>query len=168
MKIRFTRPEELDEVMGIYAHARQFMAEHGNPNQWGPTKWPPRELVAQDIANKKSHVAVCDDGRIAAVFFYDFGKDIDPCYAVIDDGSWESDEPYGVVHRIASAGIERGAGTACITWALEQSRHLRIDTHSDNYVLQNLLAKLGFSRRGIIYVHEDNDPRLAYERVLSD
>ena len=31
MRIRQTRPEELDEVMRIYARARAFMAEHDNP-----------------------------------------------------------------------------------------------------------------------------------------
>ena len=165
MQIRVTRPEEIDEVMGIYAHARAFMAAHGNPNQWGPTNWPPRELVEQDIACGKSHVCETCDGRLAAVFFYDFGKDVDPCYLRIDEGSWLSDEPYGVVHRIASAGIVRGAGTACLEWAFAQCGHVRIDTHGDNVVLQGLLAKLGYDYRGIIYVREDDDPRLAFEKI---
>ena len=165
MVIRNTKPEELDEVMGIYAHARQFMAEHGNARQWGPTSWPPRELIEKDIEVGKSHVCVTDDGRTAAVFFFDFGQDVETTYAVIEGGSWLSGEPYGVVHRIASAGIVPGAGTACIEWAFAQCGHLRIDTHEDNYVMQRLLKKLGFTYRGIIYVHEDNDPRLAYERV---
>ena len=30
--------------------------------------------------------------------------------------------------------------------------------------MQNLLAKLGFDHRGTIYVEEDDDPRLAYEK----
>lgn len=165
MHIRPTRPEELDEVMAIYAHARRFMAAHGNPNQWGPTCWPPRELIAADIAAGKSHVCINDDGRIAAVFFYDYGPQVEPTYNEIEGGSWLSSEPYGVVHRIASAGITPGAGRACLSWALEQSPHLRIDTHADNHVLQSLLAKMGFAQRGIIYVYEDRDPRLAYERT---
>ena len=166
MHIRNTQAEELDSVMDVYARAREFMAAHGNPSQWGPTKWPPRDLVAHDIEEGKSHVCVAEDGRIAAVFFYDYGEDIDPCYERIYDGAWLDDGPYGVVHRIASAGIVRGAGTACLEWALRQSGHLRIDTHGDNYVLQNLLRKLGFSQRGIIYVQEDDAPRLAFEKAL--
>ena len=31
-------------------------------------------------------------------------------------------------------------------------------------VMQNLLAKLGFTRCGIIHVQEDDDPRFAYEK----
>ena len=42
---------------------------------------------------------------------------------------------------------------------------MRIDTHTDNKVMQKLLTKLGFQRCGIIYVIEDNYPRYAYEKV---
>ena len=31
--------------------------------------------------------------------------------------------------------------------------------------MQNTLKKLGFSQRGVIYVKQDNDPRIAYEKV---
>ena len=34
--------------------------------------------------------------------------------------------------------------------------------------MQNLLKKLGFSYRGIVYVKEDDDPHLAYEKNRSD
>ncbi len=164
MHIRPTREDELDEVMGIYARARTFMAEHDNPTQWGPTNWPPRSLICSDIAAGKSYVCETDDGRLAGVFFYDYGDHIDPCYEHIEDGAWECDAPYGVVHRIASAGVAHGVGAACLEWALARVGRLRIDTHPDNYVLQGLLDKLGFSRRGIIHVEEDDMPRLAFER----
>ena len=26
---------DLPQILAIYAHARAFMAQHGNPNQWG-------------------------------------------------------------------------------------------------------------------------------------
>ena len=164
MEIRKAEPEDLSEIMSIYAYARAFMARTGNPKQWGATNWPPRALIRQDIARGKSYV--CMDGdRIAAVFYYDFGKDIDPCYRTIEDGAWLEDSPYGVVHRIAAAEGTRGAGSFCINWAFRQCGHLRIDTHGDNLVMQNLLKKLGFTRCGIIYVEEDNDPRVAFERL---
>ena len=165
MEIRKTRPDELDQVMEIYARARAFMARTGNPRQWGPTCWPPRELVADDIARGKSMVCV-DGGRIAAVFYYDAGLDIEPTYREMAEGSWMEDSPYGVVHRIAAAEESRGAGQFCIRWALSRCGHLRIDTHGDNRVMQHVLEKLGFQYRGIIHVIEDPDPRRAYERIL--
>lgn len=163
-KIRHTRTQDLPAVMEIYAKARRFMAEHGNPNQWGPTNWPPEDLVRRDIQERKSYV--CESGgHIAAVFYYDYGKDVEPSYSDITDGQWRDSSPYGVVHRIASDGTVKGAGAFCIQWALEQCGHLRLDTHGDNRVMQNLLEKLGFHHCGTVYVKVDNYPRMAYEKT---
>lgn len=164
MIIRNTKLEDLSTVMNIYAYAREFMAKTGNPKQWGATNWPPEDLIKDDIAKQKSYV--CEhDGEIIAVFYFNSGLKIDPCYDDITEGSWTGDENYGVVHRIASSGDVKGAGGFCIDWAYEQCGHLRMDTHGDNKVMQKCLEKHGFKKCGIIYVVEDNDPRLAYERL---
>lgn len=164
MRIRKTEPADLPRVMEIYARARRFMAETGNPNQWGPTNWPPEALIRQDIRDRKGFVCTDWDGRVIGSFFFDFGKDIEPTYRKIQNGSWADGRPYGVVHRIASDGSRKGIGEFCLNWAYAQCGHLRIDTHGDNIVMQRLLGKLGFSQRGIIYVVEDPYPRLAYEK----
>ncbi len=164
MEIRLTRKHEIDVVMSIYARARKFMAEHGNPNQWGPTNWPPRSLIMEDIERKKSYVCV-DGNRILGVFFHDKGIAVEPTYRHIEDGSWQGDDCYGVVHRIATSGEEKGVGTFCLDWAFQRCGNLRIDTHPDNKVMQDLLDRCGFSRRGIIYVLEDHYPRFAYEKL---
>ena len=165
MTIRHSTPQDLDRMMEIYAHARSFMAEHGNPNQWGPTQWPPRELIEQDIREGHSYVCVGDDGRVAGTFFFIHGRDIEPTYRKITDGAWLDDGPYGVVHRIATDGSARGVGAFCLNWAFGQCGHMRIDTHGDNAVMQRLLGKLGFIHCGTIHVEEDDFPRLAYEKV---
>lgn len=162
LHIRKATEGDLGRIMDIYAIARAFMAEHGNPNQWGPTGWPPESLVRSDIARGTCHVCECD-GQVVCVFYYDFGTDIEPTYVRIEDGAWIDESPYGVVHRIASDGSVKGVGSACILWALDQCGHLRIDTHGDNVVMQHLLEKLGFVHCGTIYVEEDDFPRLAYE-----
>ena len=153
-------------MLEIYAHARQFMADHGNPNQWGPTNWPPVPLLEQDIAEGHSYVCVDEDRDIiVGTFFFVHGEDIEPTYRKIEDGAWISDTPYGVVHRIAGDGSVKGIGSFCIEWAYEQCGHLRMDTHGDNAVMQNLLKKLGFVHCGTIYVEEDEYPRLAFEKL---
>lgn len=162
MTIRNAAAADIPAIMEIYARARRFMAAHGNPHQWGDTNWPPEALIRTDIKEKKSYVCEAD-GALAAVFFYDYGRDIEPTYREID-GAWKDATPYGVVHRIASAGICKGAGDACIRWAYGQCGHLRIDTHPDNLPMQELLSKLGFQKRGIIHVAEDDYPRFAYEK----
>lgn len=164
MRIRKTTESDFDRIMKIYAHAREFMARTGNPNQWGPTNWPPADLIHEDIRSGNSYVCVNDDEKVIGTFFFTQGKDIEPTYRAITDGAWLDDSPYGVVHRIASDGSEKGIGKFCIGWAYEQCGHLRIDTHTDNKVMQNLLKKLGFTRCGIIYVIEDNNPRYAFEK----
>ena len=151
MKIRKSVPQDLARIMDIYAYARSFMAQHGNPNQWGATNWPPEALIRQDIAEGCSYVCTNDAGSIIGTFFYTCGPDIEPTYREITDGSWLDASPYGVVHRIASDGSEKGIGMFCLDWA-------------DNTVMQNLVKKAGFVHCGTIYVAEDNDPRLAYEK----
>ena len=164
MKIRKSVPQDLARIMDIYAYARSFMAGHGNPRQWGATNWPPEALIRQDIAEGSSYVCTNDAGRIIGTFFYTCGPDIEPTYREITEGAWLDDSPYGVVHRIASDGSEKGVGMFCLDWAYAQCGHLRIDTHGDNAVMQNLVKKAGFVRCGTIYVAEDHDPRLAYEK----
>ncbi len=163
MNIRAAREEDFGRIMEIYAGAREFMAAHGNPRQWGVTEWPPEDLIHEDILLKHSYVCE-EENRVIGVFYYCCGEDIEPTYRVIEDGSWRNAKPYGVVHRIAGDGSRPGIGAFCLNWAWDQCGHLRIDTHPDNRVMQNLLKKLGFEKRGIIHVKEDDDPRFAYEK----
>ena len=164
MQIRKSTLQDVDRMMEIYARARAFMAANGNPNQWGPTCWPPRELIQQDIQKGLSHVCLNDQGRVIGTFFFTQGPDVEPTYREITDGAWLDDSPYGVIHRIASDGSEKGVGAFCIQWAYDRCGHLRMDTHGDNRVMQGLLTKLGFRHCGTIYVYEDRDPRMAYEK----
>ena len=165
MEIHHATPADIPRMMEIYAFARTFMAEHGNSNQWGRTNWPPETLIASDIASNHSYVCV-DAGRVVGTFCFIYGKDIEPAYHTID-GAWLDDSPYGVIHRIAGDGSVKGIGTFCIEWAWKQCFHLRIDTHGDNYVMQNLLKKSGFIHCGTIYVEQDDDPRIAYEKTTT-
>lgn len=163
MKIRHSTEADFPKIMEIYQYARKFMAEHGNPNQWGPTNWPPEALIHQDIAQKKGYV--CEqEGKVIGVFFFEVGKDIEPTYRQIEDGNWTNDAPYGVIHRLAGDGSVKGIGKFCLDWAFAQCGHLRIDTHGDNVVMQKLAEKAGFRHCGTIYVEEDDYPRLAYEK----
>lgn len=159
--IQKTTKEQLKQVEELYDHARRFMADHGNRNQWGDT-YPPTSRIVQDIEEGNSYVCMIE-GRIAVVFHYRFGEDKD--YQVIEDGQWLNDKPYGVVHRIASDGRSKGGASFCLSWALSKCGNLKIDTHPDNVVMQNLLKKNEFLYCGKIYVR-DKSLRLAYQRSL--
>lgn len=167
MEIRKATPSDLEEILKIYAHARKFMAENGNPSQWGQN-YPAKERVEQDIAEKKCHLCVEQDAqgqeKILAVFY--FAKEEDPTYGIITEGQWLDDKPYGVVHRIASAEGTRGAASFCLNWACEQAGSIRIDTGYENKPMQGLLKKLGFRHCGNIFI-ADGSPRMAFQKRVN-
>lgn len=161
MTIRNATPRDLPAMMRVYACARQFMQETGNATQWG-SAYPPEALIAQDIARGQSYVITGENGDICGVFAFIIGAD--PTYAVIEDGAWLSDAPYGVIHRIAGNGTAHGIVQQAVAFCRSRTPHLRIDTHADNRVMQHLIAKCGFARCGIIHVR-DGSPRIAYEML---
>ena len=183
--IRPTRLEELGQVMPFYERARRFMAANGNANQW-INGYPSPDDIRQDIENGSSYVFVNENQELEGCFAFIRGED--PNYKVIKDGAWLNDAPYGVIHRIASGGRVKGLMDLCLEWCSSQvhriasggrvkglmdlclewcSSHcpnLRVDTHRDNKVLQNILLKNGFTYCGIIYVKNGTE-RLAYQRT---
>lgn len=157
LNYRKTTVEDLPEVMPIYENARRFMAATGNPNQW-IGGYPAVEHITADIDRGVSYVGVTPTGEIAVVFSFILGDD--PTYAIIE-GEWLNDEPYGTIHRIASAGIMRNAGDDVIEFCATMIDNLRADTHHDNQVMQRLLLRAGFTHCGTIHLL-DGRPRLAY------
>ncbi len=151
-------PGDLDRVLEIYAYARKFMAENGNPHQWG-TATPRKALLEEDVEKKQLYV-VWENGVIHGVFFFFLGED--PTYKKIYEGAWHKNVPYGTIHRIASDG-SGGIFRACLAYCSSKCDYLRIDTHADNHIMQHVVEKAGFRRCGIIYI-ADGTPRIAYDR----
>ncbi len=160
MAIRKATAADLPDILGIYSHAREFMAASGNASQWG-TAYPSESLVRGDIADGNLYV-IEDLSGIHAVFAFILGKD--KTYDVIKDGAWLSGSEYGTLHRVASDGKMHGVLTAAVKFCEGVIRHLRIDTHADNAVMQRQILKNGFSRCGIIYA-EDKTERIAFEKL---
>ncbi len=149
---------QLPQILSIYDKAREFMAQNGNPKQWGKA-YPPDDRIHQDILDGKCYVNL-DGDHIRAVFY--FAVEQDPTYGYIE-GAWCNAEPYGVIHRIAVGESGKGVAAECFRYAFERCGNLRIDTHEKNTPMQRCLAKNGFTRCGIIYL-EDGDPRIAYQK----
>lgn len=155
--IRKATAKDMPRLLEIYAHAREFMKQNGNPNQWGDS-YPPRETVAQDIELGRLYV-MDEHGELLGVFMYFDGEE--PTYAEID-GAWLDSSSYGTIHRVASDSKVRGFFAAVFGFCRRQTPHLRIDTHADNVVMQRALERQGFARCGVIRL-ENGDPRIAYE-----
>ena len=157
MNIRPAQPGDLPALLEIFAHARAFMAQTGNPTQW-PATYPGAELMQQQIARGVCYVLE-GNARPEATFCYIPGPE--PTYAEIYDGGWPDDAPYATIHRMASAGRVHGAAAICFAWCAARGLPLRADTHADNKVMQHLLEKNGFVRCGNITL-ADGTSRIAY------
>lgn len=158
--VRNAEHEDLVRIEEIYAYAREFMRQTGNPNQWGNTN-PPHEWLVDDIRQKLLHV-IEDEQGIHGVFYFYIGED--PTYTSIEDGSWHFGGPYGTIHRIASDG-SGGILRTAVDFCSGLIDHIRIDTHHDNLVMQKAVARLGFERSGIIHL-ANGSPRIAYELCI--
>ena len=124
--IRTARPFDWQDIMDIYANARRFMRETGNPTQWGDT-FPPEELVREDLRLGRNYV--CEiDGRVQGVFAMVPGDD--PTYRFIL-GSWLNDEPYCAVHRVASRGEVKGVASQVLGPGPESYRTDLAGRHPD-------------------------------------
>lgn len=163
MNIRPATLADLPQLEQLYAQARRFMAQKGNPTQWGST-YPDSALLTQDIQTGSLYVC-CQQGQLLAAFVFAPGPD--PTYRTIQKGSWLPEPmPYWVIHRVASSGQVKGTGAYCLEWCFAQHPCLRIDTHRDNLPMQRLLARCGFVQRGEITL-PDGSQRLVYQRMGS-
>lgn len=158
--IRQATPIDFNDILTIYASARRFMMEHGNPTQWGTT-YPPQETIFHDIEQGVLMILEDEEG-LYGVFALIAGED--PTYQTIQDGSWASASPYATLHRIASNQRRKGVFNECLEYAKSCYTHLRIDTHEQNLIMRHLILNAGFSYRGKIKV-EDGSSRLAYEWI---
>ena len=173
MIIKRTKPEDIPAVMQIYAEARAFMRENGNPTQWKDGT-PPQKLIERDIRENKSYVCVDDNaGRgdpnappastdnILAVFY--FSVEREPAYDIIS-GAWLDGNSYGVIHRIAKGrNAPKGVGAFCINWCFGQHANIKIDTHENNAPMRKLLANLNFSYCGVV-TYPDGGERIAFQK----
>ena len=159
MYVRRSNMEDIPAMMDLYAQARVFMRENGNPNQWDDS-YPSRELLEKDIAFGNSYIVEDDEKNLAATFAFIKGED--PTYYGIENGAWLNHEPYGTIHRLAGNPSCHGIASGCIGWCKSQIGNLRADTHEDNKIMQHLLEKNGFVRCGIIHL-ANGAPRIAYQ-----
>lgn len=161
IQVRATKLKELPIIMNIYEYARNFMCANGNPTQW-INGYPSEELIHREIEEGHSFVCTNESGEILGTFCFIVGDD--STYRYIYDGAWLNEEPYGVVHRMATNGKQKGIADVCLNWCLERCDNIRIDTHRDNKVMQHILEKYGFRRCGIIYVKNGTE-RIAYQKI---
>ena len=151
----------IDDARQIFDDARAYMRKSGNMSQWS-NGYPSKEVILQDMEENRFY-GVFDGDKLLCVFMMMVG--IDTNYNVIYDGSWLNDEPYAVIHRIATTVHGKGIAELCYDFALSHCNNLRIDTSSENYPMQKSLLKNGFKLCGVIHL-ANGDPRLAFHKSI--
>lgn len=160
--IREARAENIPQLMPVFETARQIMRQSGNVHQW-INGYPSKEVVRKDIERHGGFV-VTDNEQI--VGYFAFLPSPEPTYSTIYEGAWLNDEPYYVIHRLASCPDVHGVWDCVLEWAFERTNTLRVDTHRDNHIMQHNLEKHEFTYCGIIYLFS-GDERLAYQKTIA-
>lgn len=160
IKIRRSSADDIGRIMEVYESAKAYMRSKGNLTQW-TGGYPDRDTILSDISHQNHYLADDQEGNILMVFTFIIGKD--PTYAVIENGQWLNDKPYGTIHRIASSGLAGGMLQMCIRYCIAMIDNIRIDTHAENSPMLQALNRLGFKCCGVIYT-DDGSPRLAFQK----
>ena len=166
MVIRPATAADLPALRPVFEAAKGIMRADGNHDQWSAPGFPDDSLLLHDLERAGGFVILSgaeggvEESKIVAYFA--LLPSPEPTYATID-GAWLTDEPYGVIHRMASYPEVHGVFAAVIDFAAARYPRLRIDTHRDNRIMRHLIEKHGFTYCGIIQL-PDGTPRLAYER----
>lgn len=168
--VRSAKTEDVEEIKRIFAAARLFMAENGNPQWQGG--YPYDSVIESGVEGGNFRVLLVG-ADIAAVYSVYKG---DSEYDIID-GKWLSDGEvkntrYLAAHTLAVSPGYRGMGFArlAIAEAESEARRLnmvsvRMDTHAKNAPMQNLLKSLGFCLCGSMGAR-GNGEFLCFEKLL--
>lgn len=161
--IRHSTINDLPVILSLRDQAREIMRSYGNVNQW-PEGYPLQEKFENDIQQGHGYVMTDAGGLIVGTFAFIPGPDI--TYQVIYDGQWLNDEPYYVIHRIASTPDSHGVLDAVLDYCESIAPCIRIDTHEDNIIMRKGLEKRGYRYCGIIHLL-NGDERLAFQKNIS-
>ena len=165
MTRRFRKAQKADVpvIMRLIDEARDIMRSCGNVNQW-IDGYPSQDTIENDISH--GHCYLCVEqgsGEVVASFAFIPGPE--PTYKEIYEGQWLDDEPYHVVHRLASTARSHGVFNDVMDYCMGVAGNLRIDTHRDNVIMRHVIDRYGFTYCGIIYLL-NGDERLAYQKKI--
>lgn len=162
MTIRKAEPKDLNIILKILEHARNYMKENNNPNQWGDNH-PAVEIIEEDIKNSIGYVCLDEENNIVGYFCFYVGIEED--YNEIYEGNWLNDKEYAVIHRIATMSNKKGVGSFCMRYCFDKYKNIKIDTSKDNIPMQKLLEKEGYTKCGTIHLRRNGGERIAFQKT---
>lgn len=171
MKIRPAILMDLDDAMQCIEDSRALLKSLGL-KQWNAADgYPTIDVLKSDILNSSLFVAEEDSSILGCIALLSYEPEYDKPY-----GKWLQDtEEYTTIHRLAVKKENRGSGVAkkliifAQDYALKHNmKSIRIDTHVGNYIMQSLVATLGFTNCGYVMYQsiKDEPKRLIYEKLV--
>jgi ribosomal protein S18 acetylase RimI-like enzyme len=154
--------KDLPVIMAMIADARQFLRQE-QIDQWQQT-YPASADITADIAAGSGYV-LADQDQVVGYAAVRIG--FDPVYQTISDGAWDNDsQSYVMIHRTVVSSQVRGQKLGqqlfkAIFATFSDETDFRCDTHPDNQIMQHILTKMGFEKRGIV---EYESARIAYQK----
>ncbi|MBS4762317.1 GNAT family N-acetyltransferase [Carnobacteriaceae bacterium zg-ZUI252] len=168
--LRLATFNDMPILLKIIDDAIAYLKSSG-VNQW-QDGYPNESVLRDDI--EKQHLYVMEHfGKVVGMSVIQTLKE--DTYDTIE-GRWLTQGDYVTVHRCAIEQGERGKQLGKQLF-LEIEKYvesmgihsIKIDTHEDNQVMQQLLKTLNYTYCGIIYLNNPSqDARLAYEKVLKN
>jgi methylated-DNA-[protein]-cysteine S-methyltransferase len=166
LRFRKARYADLPALMQLVGDAQQSLAQLGI-DQW-QDGYPAKDIVRNDISQKCCYI-IEDEENIIAMATLIFNDE--PSYNVIE-GSWLTQNEFGVVHRMVVDSRYKHQGIALQLLQQFEKRcrrnqiySLKIDTHEGNLPMLKLLEKAQYSYCGTIWLYSGKK-RKAYEKVL--
>lgn len=160
---------KLFEIIQIWK-IRKIASNHlklKNVDQW-QLKDPSFCAFLKDIIFKRLYV-LKEEKEILGVMMLHTKEDT---YNEIE-GSWSKDSDFIVVHKLAVKETNKGYGKLLLKYVeeiakLNKINYIRIDTHEANENMKNLLVKLNYKYRGIIYltIKKGENKRIAYDKEV--
>lgn len=159
------QPEDIELCCKIICSGREFQREQGFI-QW-TNDYPGYSDILDDIQRNTGYLFKLD-GDTAGYLCVDFAGD--SAYNRIE-GTWQTEKPYAVIHRMALSPDYRNRGLASKVFTLAEQLcirndifYVRIDTDFPNKRMQHILEKNGYARCGVVQQH--GSPRIAYDKLL--
>ena len=160
--IRHSIMDDLPTILHLRDQAREIMRSYGNTFQW-PDGYPRDDMFRKDIEKGGSYVMADENGAIVGTFALLPSPEV--TYNVIYDGQWLNNQPYHVIHRIASTPDSHGILNALLDYSEAFADDIRIDTHEANIIMRKGLEKHGYQYCGIIHLL-NGDERMAFQKVI--
>jgi len=172
LTFRKSNISDLDQIMQIINDAKAALKEM-KVDQWqdNNSAEPSEITIREDIKSGISYVIEQCGTIVLGHGVLLFG--IEPTYKSITGGAWHSNQPYAVIHRVATSKLHKQNGVSLFLFenfervCLKNNIDwLRIDTHKDNVPMLKLIEKTNYKKSGIIYL-DSGAERIAFEKCLS-